>query len=1507
MKMDRKTNLRRLLAIILCFVMCIGLIPKSLADGDNIDETTEANAEIDDETIYNDYDSLLGEDPFLEGVPENDNPDDSLPVSSPDFGNFATGTYGGNGKTRDQIIQQIKDTYSRAKKKAGCSSFSGFCAWYVNWTLALLGINSSYVEGNGNREFDNYCNKTQTNAGCPITAYPASNYSLSSALNTITHNGTVDAYNILVGFEKGSSSPDGQKYGHTCFIHAIIGGQVLFSESFAARVDNVSYAEGAPIECSISTFCAWYNAWTTQLDGVIYFGDALTPSDPYVDINVTSPPQGVLDYGKGYVLSGNITSNSNLTLVRATIQDASGKVVGNHYYKVENLGRTSYNIKTDGIDANIKFGDLAVGNYKFVIDARNSDGKTESYTSSFAIGEQIVRWYQFDVNGWLDGGDCGDLSNYGLFDITIDGEKKTNQNDALGYYPEGTTYKIESIRATGIHAYLGVYQGTIEGTINEDKNIKLNFRTNANLQADDGFPEKFYAFITTQDGNFRLFNNNRNVQAKAPEYSVDSVWEISAAGDNYYNIYSIINRECFDVTDFGTTPGTNLQTHSNNNNDAQLFSFHRIGDAFEIKPKCTTCVVDCGSGDGAVKNAYMQEEFRNQFQLFKIEQIQVYNVHFDANGGAGVPSDQEKLHGFPMNLPSEVPSRTGYTFLGWSKSSTATSATYSAGGWIEDEGNTTLYAVWKANTYGFSFDANGGSGNVNGFTVAYGENFTLPTNTFTKTGYSSGGWYLKRNEDNKWYVDGKGWFTESEMAANGYTKGIFGENRQHAVSGGWIEGYDGSCTYTLYAVWNSVSVTDILLNKASITLTAGGSETLTATVEPSNATNKNVTWTSSDTSVATVSNGTITAVGAGTAIITATTADGDKTASCSVTVEPANVAATGITLNYGLITIEKGTVETLVATISPNNATNQNVIWISSDTSVATVSNGDVTAVSEGSAYITATTADGGKQANCLVRVCPILTGISLSESLLYLNPGSSIRLSANPIPENAFLGNITWTSSNPDVIKINEEDEEEFIPVGPGIATITATTKNGTITASCTVIVEIYVDEVRLNENYLILDEGQSETLVATIYPDNATNKSVIWTSSDTSVATVSNGIVKAVGAGTAIITATAEDNGTKASCLVSVDGQVINATSVTLNKTSMSLTLGSSETLSATVEPSNATNKNVTWASSDTSVATVSNGTVTAVGAGIATITVTAVDGNKTAECKVTVIDNTPSTYTLAYNANGGANAPASQIKTNGEALTLSSTVPTRDGYTFLGWAESASAMSAQYQPGASFTKDDDTTLYAVWEKIETEPEIGENDPQLVIEGDIARAGDTVTATFVLKNVESLKSIALSDITFDDTVLELVGGEWMFTDSILQNWNNGNKTGVIAFADNTDVNGAFFKLTFMVKDGAPDGDYTLNGKITAKAKLTSGGEANVEIPTVAGKITVISFIKGDVDGDDEVTSDDAIHLLYYTLLPELYPVNQPVDFDGDGQITSDDAIYLLYYTLLPDLYPLS
>ena len=337
-----------------------------------------------------------------------------------------------------------------------------------------------------------------------------------------------------------------------------------------------------------------------------------------------------------------------------------------------------------------------------------------------------------------------------------------------------------------------------------------------------------------------------------------------------------------------------------------------------------------------------------------------------------------------------------------------------------------------------TFNANGGSGTAPGRQSAQsGETIYLPgAGGLSRSNYNFGGWDANAAGTGAYYPSGS----------------LFTVPNQDV---------------TLYARWDaassqrndpanpgSVTVTGVSLNKSSTSLTVGATETLFAMVAPTNAANQNVTWSSSNISVATVSYGTVSAIAAGSATITVRTADGGRTAICNVTVSTTTVAVTGVSLSKSSTSLNVGATETIFAMVAPTNATNQNVTWSSSNPSAATVSNGVVSAVSAGTTTITVTTVDGGKTATCSVAVnasSVAVTGVSLNKSSTSLTVGATETLTATITPSNATNKSVTWSSSNASVATVSNGTVSA---VSAGTATITVTTADGGKTASCSVTV---------------------------------------------------------------------------------------------------------------------------------------------------------------------------------------------------------------------------------------------------------------------------------------------------------------------------------------------------------------------------------------------------------------------------------------------------------------------
>ncbi len=435
----------------------------------------------------------------------------------------------------------------------------------------------------------------------------------------------------------------------------------------------------------------------------------------------------------------------------------------------------------------------------------------------------------------------------------------------------------------------------------------------------------------------------------------------------------------------------------------------------------------------------------------------------------------------------------------------------------------------------------------------------------------------------------------------------------------------------------------VRLNTAEIFLQTGKTQQLKATVIPDYAKNKNVKWSTSNSSVATVDqNGIVRGVGNGTCEIVVETEEGARTAYCIVHV---TVPVTGVTLSPATASIYTTKTLKLTATVSPSNATNKQLVWSTDNAKVASVdaNTGLIRGVGSGSAIITVKTVDGGYHASSVISVFKKVevTGISLSAASRSLYVGNTFQLKAQIEPTTATFPQIVWKSDNPSVATVDQFGLVRAVGVGTTYISA-ASEDNPFIVKKCKITSGIQCAGVTLNATTVELYETATKMLVPTIQPSNATNKKVIWSSSDPSVASVNvDGVVTAVSKGTAVITCTTQDSSRIAKCTVNVL-KTIKSKSVSLDSKSLTIDDGTSATLTATIKPSNVSITSLSWRSTDKKVATVSqNGVIKAVGPGTCKIVATTKDTGKKAVCKVTVnptpvkrIKLNKSTLTLAMN---------------------------------------------------------------------------------------------------------------------------------------------------------------------------------------------------------------------------------------------------------------------------------
>ena len=582
-----------------------------------------------------------------------------------------------------------------------------------------------------------------------------------------------------------------------------------------------------------------------------------------------------------------------------------------------------------------------------------------------------------------------------------------------------------------------------------------------------------------------------------------------------------------------------------------------------------------------------------------------WTVIFDANGGTfpggetQISLDVEK--GLAVQFNSEPLTTADRYFAGWkTQDGTLINDAYS----FVPENDITLYAFWKDKKKVENISLN-----HHELTMSVGKTAALSATVLPEDAYdrsftwkSGNPGVAAVNNNGKVTAAAKGTAVIKAAANDG--SGVFAE-----------------CKITVRQ-----PVTSLTLNKTSLTVNKGATSTLSATAGPSDANNKTVKWTTSDSSVATVSSaGEVKGVKRGTATITATAADGSgKKATCSVTVKQ---LVTSLTLNKTALTLNNGKTATLTATVGPSNANNKTVKWTTSNSAVATVSStGVVKGLKRGTATITATAADGsGKKAACKVTVTKLVTSLTLNKTVLPLQPKKTEKLTATVSPSDADNKTVKWTTSSSAVATVNSNGK--VTAKGKGTAIIKATAADGSgENATCTVTVvtpKKSVSSVTLKKTSLTMQVGKTEILKVTVKPKNADIRNVIWTSSNTKVATVdSKGKVKAIGKGTATITATAADgSGKNAACKVTVVKKIV--TGVTIKCKANTVKVKKTLTLTATVKPTNADINGVTWKSSNTKVATVdSNGKVCGIKKGTVTITATAKDGSgKKDTMKVTV----------------------------------------------------------------------------------------------------------------------------------------------------------------------------------------------------------------------------------------------------------------------------------------------
>lgn len=376
----------------------------------------------------------------------------------------------------------------------------------------------------------------------------------------------------------------------------------------------------------------------------------------------------------------------------------------------------------------------------------------------------------------------------------------------------------------------------------------------------------------------------------------------------------------------------------------------------------------------------------------------------------------------------------------------------------------------------------------------------------------------------------------------------------------------------------------------------------------------------------------------------------------------------------------------------PYNASQFDCSWSGFDPQIiAVAADGSVTALRKGVTSLVVKSLQGDFSAACQIRVEQVVTSIDLPSSL-QLAPGDHYTLQATVKPGDCLNPALSWSSSNPGIVQVDSAGTIQAI--AKGTAQITAAAVDGSgVTAQCAVMVTQPVASVAFISSPASLKVGQTITLNAAVLPADASDPSLIWSSSDPAVAAVSqNGQVCAIARGQVTVTATTVDGGYSAACSITIIQPV---TKIELDRSALRLTLGQSDQLTATIWPDNANDLSVIWETDNAQIATVSStGLVTAINAGTAQVTVRALNGSPTATCTVTINEVV---HKIQFRDQDGSELATTYVVNN--RLAQAPATPVKADAVFVGWY-----AEPTYNTLWDFDTDPvtaDLTLYARWLK--------------------------------------------------------------------------------------------------------------------------------------------------------------------------------------------------------------
>ena len=929
---------------------------------------------------------------------------------------------------------------------------------------------------------------------------------------------------------------------------------------------------------------------------------------------------------------------------------------------------------------------------------------------------------------------------------------------------------------------------------------------------------------------------------------------------------------------------------------------------------------------------------------------QAYTVSYDANGGSGAPSAQTKTYDVALTLSTSKPTRTGYVFLGWATSATATSAQYQPGESYTANADVTLYAVW-VKSYTVSYDANGGTGAPNSQTKVQGQTLTLSATRPTRPCHVFIGWATSATATTAQYQPG-GSFTTN---ANTTLYAVWEEGTQSEWSTTRPTGVDESMIEekTQYRYRDKVTATSNQGNPSDWTLIGSHVEygswsgNQTTTTEPTESDTLRIV----DQYVSAYNyfhyccnyydgcyNVDSIPYGDTSSTHHHTTSTSSALPVCSIGdvggQQPYGGSGSGAPVcssNFYVWFLDS---VTYTYVYQERTATTVYEYWTGwSDWSDTVYTASDSRQVETRTMYRYVQSGDVHQWDSGVVTTQPTCT----TKGVMTYTCSKCGKTRTTDIAATGHswgTPTYTWSTDNKTAtakrVCANNSShvETETVNTTSQVTTAATCTTKGKTTYTATFTNSAFATQTKTVENIPATGHNwgtptytwstDNKTVTAKrVCANNSSHVETETVNTTSQVTTAATCTTKGKTTYTATFTNSAFATQTKTVENIPATGhnwgEWVVTTPATVNQpgvqTRTCSRCGATETRSYAAETVTITYNANGGSVSPASVTILKNGIIsslptptrtgytfngwyTAASGGTKVTTSTSFAADATIYAQWTVI-----TYSVTFNANGGTGAPEAQTKTHDVALTLSTTVPTREGYTFLGWATAADATQASLQPGGSYTANADVTLYAVWQQNQVEP-----DPDaltLTLTDAEARPGESFTVTLQLTNNPGVTGLS-AELVFDESVMTLVSaapkiesGTWS-VDSIAEDH-------LIFWYDTETFAGEdVIELSFRVADNAPEGDFPIGLQFGEWDSIVDAeGEEIAAYSVVPGTLTVTHRVPGDVTGDGRVNLSDVVRLAQYVKARgqgvEIVPNSG--DTNGDGRVNLSDVVRLAQY----------